>query len=124
MPNTETKVWVYLTKRNKEGVRFIAQFKGNEEISPTRITDFSNLGLDVSYVNQLMNVVYEARLLWEAWIETGDSFDAMKAKIKKRGYTNLPISFLPEVGGNNFLSSPTIYTRNFNKTKIMTRKKV
>lgn len=124
MPSTETKVWVYLTRRDKEGVRFIALFRGNEEISPTRITDFSNLGLEASYINQLKNITYESRLLWEPWIETNKSFDLIKTKLKKRGYDNLPLSFLPEIGGNNFLSSPMISTHNFTKTKIMTRKMI
>lgn len=120
----EKKVWVYLTQRNKKGVRFLSQFKGKEAISPTRMSDFSNLGLQVNYVQQLDQVVYDSRLLWESWIETAESFDEMTTKLKKRGYSNLPISFIPEIGGNNFVSAPTIHTYGVEKTKLMVRRQV
>jgi hypothetical protein len=72
----------------------------------------------------LTEIVYESRLEWEPWIESADSFDNIKDKIKKRGYTNLPISFIPEVRSNNIALTPEVYTSNLNKTKIMTRRQV
>jgi len=73
---------------------------------------------------KLTEIVYELRLDWEPWIESADSFDNIKDKIKKRGYSNLPISFIPEVGSNNITLTPEVYTSNLNKTKIMTRRQV
>ena len=120
----ETKVWVYLTKRDRKGIRFLSQFKGIEVISPTRMTEFDNLGLPASYVQQLDEVIYESRLLWESWIESAESFDEITIKLKKRGYSNLPISFIPEIGGNNFASAPIINTYGVEKTKLMVRRRV
>ena len=119
----ETKIWVYLTKRDKKGIRFLSEFKGKEEIPPTRITDFSNLGLQANYIQQLDQVIYESRLLWESWMESADSFDEITTKLKRRGYSNLPISFIPEIGSNNFALAPVINTYEIEKTKLMLRKK-
>ena len=120
----ETKVWIYLTKRDKSGVRFLSQFRGKEEVSPTRLKDVADLSLPPANTQKLTEIIYEARLEWEPWIESAASFDDIKDKIKRRGYTNIPISFIPEVGSNNITLTPEIYTSNLNKTKIMTRRKV
>lgn len=102
----EKKVWVYLTQRNKKGVRFLSQFKGKEAISPTRMSDFSNLGLQVNYVQQLDQVVYDSRLLWESWIETAESFDEMTTKLKKERLFQSPYFFHPRNWGQQFCVSP------------------
>lgn len=122
--NKQTKVWIYLTRRDKNGVRFLSQFQGNEEISPTRLKDINELNLPPANTQKLSEIIYEARLEWEPWIESADSFDGLKEKIKKRGYVNLPISFIPEVGSNNISLTPQVYTTSLNKTKIMIRRQV
>jgi hypothetical protein len=124
MAQKETKVWIYLTRRDKSGVRFLSQFRGKEEVSPTRLKEVANLNLPPANTQKLTEIVYESRLEWEPWIESADSFDNIKDKIKKRGYTNLPISFIPEVRSNNIALTPEVYTSNLNKTKIMTRRQV
>jgi len=102
----------------------LSQFRGKEEISPTRLKELTNLNLPSATTQKLTEIVYESRLEWEPWIESAESFDAIKEKVKKRGYSSLPISFIPEVGSNNIALTPEIYTSNINKTKIMIRRKV
>jgi len=120
----QTKIWVYLTRRDKTGARFIAQFRGTEEIAPTRLKDVSELHLPSNYEQKMTEIIYAARLEWEPWIESNDTFDDLKIRIKKRGFTNLPLSFLPEIGSNNITLVPEVYTTSINKTKIMTRRGV
>lgn len=120
----ETKVFIYLTRRDKNGVRFLSQFRGKEAVSPTRIKELTELNLPPANTQKLNEIIYDSRLEWEPWIESADSFDNIKEKIKKRGYANLPISFIPEVGSNNITLTPEIYTSSLNKTKIMTRRQV
>lgn len=124
MPTKQTKVWIYLTRRDKNGVRFLAYFQGIEEISPTRLKEVESLNLPAAITQKLNEIIYESRLEWEPWIESADSFDHLKSKIKKRGYLNLPISFIPELGSNNITLTPSVYTTSINKTKIMTRRQV
>jgi hypothetical protein len=93
-------------------------------VPPTRLQEMTGMSLPTTNVQKLTEIVYESRLEWEPWIESADSFDNIKEKIKRRGYTNLPISFIPEVGSNNIALTPEIYTSNLNKTKIMTRRQV
>jgi hypothetical protein len=121
---TEIKVWIYLTKRDRSGVRFLSQFRSKEKISPTRLKEINELNLPISNAQKLSEIIYESRLEWEPWIESADSFDDIKKKIRNRGYKNLPISFLPEVGSNNISLVPEIYTLNLSKAKIMTRRQV
>lgn len=123
MPTKQVKVWIYLTKRDKNGVRFLSQFRGKEEIAVVRVKDLTLFNLPDQYTQKLSEIIYESRMLWEPWIESAESFDEIKEKIKKRGYKNLPISFSPEFGSNNITLVPEIYTANFEKNHTMLRRK-
>lgn len=114
---------MYLTKRDKTGVRFLSQFKGQEDIPVVRVKDLNVLNLPDTYTQKLSEIIYDSRMQWEPWIESAESFDEVKKKIKKRGYTNIPISFSPEFGGSNIALVPEVYTANLEKSKTMLRRR-
>lgn len=88
---SESRIWLYLTKRDKSGVRFITQFLG-KKISSTRLKNIDDLRLSVQEKETLSKTLYESRLLWEPWLESVDDFEEFRNKLKNRGYKNVPIS--------------------------------
>jgi len=120
----QIKVWIYLTRRDKSGVRFLSQFRSKMEISPTRIKNIADLSIPTENIQKLDEIIFQSRLEWEPWIESANSFDVIKNKIKKRGYSNIPISFIPETGSNNINLTPEIHTSNLIQTKTMVRRQV
>jgi len=120
----QIKVWIYLTRRDKSGVRFLSQFRSKKEISPTRIKNIAELNIPPENAQKLDEIIFQSRLEWEPWLESADSFDIIKNKIKKRGYYNIPISFVPETGSNNINLAPEIYISSLIQTKVMTRRQI
>ncbi|MBM3206898.1 MAG: hypothetical protein FJZ43_04740 [Candidatus Staskawiczbacteria bacterium] len=94
------------------------------EISPTRIKNIADLSIPTENIQKLDEIIFQSRLEWEPWIESANSFDVIKNKIKKRGYSNIPISFIPETGSNNINLTPEIHTSNLIQTKTMVRRQV
>lgn len=95
-------LYVYLTKRDKQGARILIKFLSRPQ-SPTRITDdnISKLFIPTNYLNLLKQKIYESRMLWEPWVETADTFESLKSILIKRGYTNLPLTDSPEIISDN-----------------------
>lgn len=98
MIKPKSKLYLYLTKRDKKGVRFLAEMTGNEQLA-TRLKDLS---LIVSnHREDLSQIVYDARMMWEPWIESAESIDILRQKLKLRGFVNLPLSNNMEMKSEN-----------------------
>lgn len=91
-----TDLYVYLARRDKTGVRLLV-ILSSTKILPTRLESVESLNLSISLTNQLNQTIYDSRMLWEPWIESSDSFDIFREKLKVRGYTNIPINPQPEI---------------------------
>ncbi len=113
-------IYLYLTRRDKTGVRFVAKFLG-QELLPTRLDDVESLNLPVNWTNQIKQIIYDSRMLWEPWIESSDSFDDLKNLLKVRGYTNVPINAQPEFSAS-LKDKQSVNLSNFPKKKTMLRK--
>lgn len=94
-------LYLYLTRRDKSGVRILAKFKGRPQLA-TRIDDLEPLQLPTGWQSQLSQIIYDSRMLWEPWIESADSYDELKSDLKIRNYINIPVNAQPE-----FVSSVT-----------------
>jgi hypothetical protein len=64
---------------------------------PQRANNLSNIPMDVNVLQKIQQIAYDNRLNWEAWIESAETYDELKNKLKKRGYTGIPMSQQPEV---------------------------
>lgn len=116
-----TKIWFYLLKRDKSGVRFITQFSGRK-IPATRLKNLKDLNLPIQDQEALKKIIYESRLNWEPWLESIDSFDVLRDKLKIRGYKNIPMSYSFEYDGINYFKIPQINTNNIKSIKTMLRR--
>lgn len=96
MSQKPTNLYVYLGRRDKSGVRFVAKLQG-QDMLPTRLESVESLNLPVSVTNQINQIVYESRMLWEPWIESSDQFEDLRAKLRLRGFFNIPLSSQPEI---------------------------
>lgn len=91
-------LYFYLARRDKQGIRFIANFLSRKQ-SPTRITDnnINSLFVPINYLKEIQQKIYESRMLWEPWVETAETFEKLKVLLQKRGYVNIPITPRPEI---------------------------
>ena len=115
-----TNTYLYLGKRDKTGVRILAIFQSYPQLS-TRITSLKTLNLPETWLPQLNQIIFDSRMLWEPWIESADTYDILKFKLRSRGYSNIPNSSKPEF---NLATSqtPVINTSNLPAKKIMIAK--
>jgi hypothetical protein len=85
------KLWLYLARRDKKGLKLLAVFSNTPVIPSTRVQDIKSLRLSQELENDLAKTIYEQRMLWEPWLESADSYESLKAALKTRGYSNLPM---------------------------------
>jgi len=117
---TNTNLFLYLARRDKTGVRIFAKLLGRP-ILATRIDEIDTLNLPVNWTSQIKQIAFDNRMLWELWIESADSYDALRKGLKYRGYTNLPMSEQPEFTASNY-GTPVVNVSNLPQKTIMLRK--
>jgi hypothetical protein len=88
------KIYLYLARRDKKGVRVLGVFKGNE-ISLVRNPDLNSMSLPAVMANEIKREVHDNRMLWELWAESVESYEVLKKNLKNRGYSNMPIHSSP-----------------------------
>jgi len=91
-------LYFYLAKRDKQGIRILAKFLSKQQ-SPIRVTEdnIDNLFIPLNYLNEIKQKIYDSRMLWEAWVETADTFENFTTLLRKRQYVNIPITSRPEI---------------------------
>lgn len=117
---TSNKIWIYLARRDKTGVRILAVFSGWSQ-PPTRIADLSIMQLPPAWLAEIARIVYDDRMMWEPWVESCEDFDALRTGLKVRGYTGLPLSGQPEVK-TSFLSPSKASVTALPKKRAMVRR--
>lgn len=114
-------VWIYLGKRDKDGIKLVSQFKG-KKILATRIKNLSEINMPADYYDMIQSIIYENRFLYEPWIESADDFASLRQTLKLRGYTNIPVTNVQLYGNMSSLSAPEINTTNIPQAVTMIRK--
>ena len=84
------KLYLYLARRDKKGLRVISVFDG-PETPPVRLQDVSLLHLPRHMEADISRAIHENRMYWEPWLETAESYEALKRSVRARGYTSVPI---------------------------------
>lgn len=116
----ENDIYLYLGRRDKNGIRLLSKFLGRKQL-PIRIDDVNSLQLPVIWQTQLNQIIFEQRMLWEPWLESADSYDELRAMLKVRGYTNIPINAQLELNFAN-LQTPSINVSHLIQRTTMLRK--
>ncbi|MCK9459699.1 MAG: hypothetical protein M0R80_08675 [Proteobacteria bacterium] len=84
------KIYLYLGKRDKKGIKVLTVFPG-KELSRAKVDNIKSLHLPPDIELALQKTIQEHRFLWEIWIEEAADFNDLKTKLEKRGYRNIPI---------------------------------
>lgn len=97
MATKTTDLYLYLARRDKAGIRILARLKSTNRL-PTILdeTGLISLQLSPSWYKEISQIIYESRMLWEPWIQSVTTFEDFRNSLKKRGYTNIPVSSQPE----------------------------
>jgi len=87
------KLYLYLARRDKKGIRVLSVISGNDYFPPTRVKSIEELGLPDKMESIISKEVLENKMLWELWIEGAENYIALRNALKKRRYKNLPLSY-------------------------------
>ena len=87
------KLYLYLARRDKKGIRVLSVISGNEYFPPTRVGNLEELGLPRKMESIIAKEVLENKMLWELWIEGAENYISLRNALKKRRYKNLPTSY-------------------------------
>ena len=89
------RLYIYLAQRNKKGIKILTVLNG-EACPPTKLPDITAIGLPANFSKKLAKEIYDHRMRWEPWVESAENFAALKAALKKRGYSDLPFCSSPQ----------------------------
>ena len=62
------------------------------KVNATRLDNLDVLRLPMTWKEELKKIIHLNRMYYEPWIESANSFKDLKSNLKKRGYSNLPIT--------------------------------
>lgn len=122
MVNELVDMYLYLARRDKTGIRILSILKTQPRLA-TRLDNIDSLNLPSNWSDQIKQIIYDNRMMWEPWVETSESFETLKKSLKNRGYTNLPLNGSPEFFAIN-TESPKVNLSSIPKRNTMVRKNV
>lgn len=86
------KLYVYLARRDKKGIKILGSFEHASKIYPTKVSqeDLPRLNMDPRTHSEISSALEENRMEYELVLETAESFDDLKSSLSRRGYTRIP----------------------------------
>jgi hypothetical protein len=116
-----TTLWLYLARRDNKGIRILAMLTGRPQPA-TRVPDIDALNLPATWEHDINKIVTDQAMLWEPWIESANTYDDLRASLKRRNYTNIPQNGEPEFNSSALDTPPLVSTNALPKTQTMVRK--
>ena len=89
------RIYLYLARRDKKGIKIITIFPSKSGYSHTRVSDIKSLTLPDDLESSITKDVHENRMLWEPWLEGAENYSDLKKSLIKRGYSNIPLCEAP-----------------------------
>jgi len=116
------KIFIYLARKNKGAVKLMGK-AGEGECIATRIQDVKTLKLPTETQNELKKHLENNKINWDLWIESANSFQDLKNKLSKRGYTGFDITDKSVLGPEHqVIVRPEIIKTLPNQKIMMNRK--
>ena len=75
-----TRVYLYLARRDKKGMKVLATFNG-PSYPATRVTDVASLSMSPELERKVSRTIHEDRMMWEPWIEGVRSYDELRQSL-------------------------------------------
>ena len=86
------KLYLYLTRRDRTGVKLISVFPAPHPVPPTRLADIKTLNLPSELSLEIDKTINTNRMLFEPWVQSASNYQELKESLKNRGYKNIPIT--------------------------------
>ena len=115
------KLFLYLARRDKQGIKLITVINGEQSVR-TRLTDVQSLNLPKTWQNKIEKMIYENRMLYEPWIESAESFQDLKERLRDRGHCKLPLGAVGMLDLGGPRKSPVANTSSCKTVRTMLRK--
>ena len=117
------RLYLYLTRRDKTGMKLLSVFPSPKPTPPTRISGVDGMNLPVSLANEITGTIDRDRMLFEPWVESASGFNELRSSLGRRGYKNIPINLSPlhEARGS-FEQKPAPRIKQLSKRKTMLRR--
>lgn len=88
----KSNLYFYLARLDKKGIKVLTSFVYNQKVYPTRVKNIKDLHMRPDIMNRIAKETYDNRMRYELFAESADSFNDLKDSLRKRGYTELPMS--------------------------------
>ena len=115
------RLYLYLASRSKKGMKLITVLQGEQAVN-SKLNDLTNLSLPPVWQKKIAQIIHDNRMLYEAHIESADSFQQLSERLKHRGYSNVPSGAIPMLHMQAYKKAPVADTSKCKITKTMIRK--
>ena len=115
------KLYLYLTRRDRTGMKLVSMFPAPHSVPPTRLADIKKLNLPSELSSEIEQTINKNRMLFEPWIQSASNYQELKESLKRRGYKNLPITMSPMHEARPVLPDKPKATP---KTSLLTTRKI
>jgi len=89
-----SRIYLYLVRRDKKGLQVVSVLQG-EHTHPVRLNEVKLLNLPRHMEVEISRVIHHNRMHWEPWLESAESYEALKKSVRGRGYTDVPVHSTP-----------------------------
>jgi len=86
------KLYLYLTRRDRTGMKLVSMFPAPHSVPPTRLADIKTLNLPSELSSEIEQTINKNRMLFEPWVQSASNYQELKESLKNRGYKNMPIT--------------------------------
>lgn len=115
-------LYFYLASRSKQGIKLITILQSNQVVN-SNLTDIKSLKLPVVWEKTISQIIYDNRMSYEPRLETANSFEELRNRLKNRGFKNLIIGVSPLLNFDAYTKAPVADTSFLPIKKTMLRKK-
>ena len=94
----KNKMYVYLARRDKGGVKIIGGFDHSKKVYPTKLSeeDLFAMNMNQAAASEIVSESRKARMEYDLFVETAESFEKLRSSLASRGYSRIPHSHFPK----------------------------
>lgn len=88
----------------------------------SKLNDLSELSLPPIWERKIQQIIHDNKMLYEPWIESAESFMALRSRLLGRGYKNIPMGVTSLLNLAAYEKAPKANTSSCKIRKTMIRK--
>lgn len=115
------KLYLYLASRSKKGIKLLAVLQSPKTVSGC-LTDLSELNLTPVYLKKIQQLINDNRMLYEPMMETASDYGELRAKLRGRGFSEIPLGLCPLIKIDSTNKIPIAETSSCVVKRTMLRK--